>query len=202
MKKMSRRYMLTQRVIDVTMAIIVALVLLPFLSIIAWKIKRQSPGPILFKQERMGRDGVPFMMYKFRTMHVNAEADTKQATRDDPRKFPFGKFMRQHTIDEMAQLINVLKGEMSVVGPRPHMVKQMEAYAELIPNLMERHSVKPGVTGLAQAMGLRGDTPELWMMEERIRHDLYYIRHRSTRMDLSILWHSLSQFVKPKESAH
>jgi len=90
MKKMSRRYMLTQRVIDVTMAIIVALVLLPFLPIIAWKIKRQSPGPILFKQERMGRDGVPFMMYKFRTMHVNAEADTKQATRDDPGSFLLG----------------------------------------------------------------------------------------------------------------
>lgn len=202
MKKMSWQYMLTQRVIDVTMAVIVFLVLLPFLPIIVWKIKRQSPGPIFFKQKRMGRDGVPFWMYKFRTMHVNAEADTKQATRDDPRKFPFGKFLRQHTIDEMPQLINVLKGEMSVVGPRPHMVKQMEEYAELIPNLMERHSVKPGVTGLAQVMGLRGDTPELWMMKERIRHDLYYVRHRSTKMDLSILWHSLSQFVKPKESAH
>ena len=201
MKKYSRHYLFTKRMIDITMAIIVFLVLLPFLPIIAYKIKRQSPGPILFKQLRTGKDGVPFYMYKFRTMHVNAEADTKQAMREDPRKFPFGQFLRHTTLDEMPQLINVLKGEMSVVGPRPHMVKHTEYYAKLIPNFMERHAVKPGVTGLAQALGWRGDTHELWMMEERVRHDLYYIRHRSIKMDLAIIRRSLGQFIEPPESA-
>lgn len=202
MKEMSRSYEVTKRVIDITLAIIVALVLLPFMPIIAYKIKRQSPGPILFKQLRTGKDGRPFWMYKFRTMHVNAEADTKQATKDDVRKFPYGAWLRKHTIDEMPQLINVLKGEMSVVGPRPHMVKHTEDYAKLIPHFMERHAVKPGVTGLAQALGWRGDTPELWMMEERLRHDLYYIEHRNTKMDLAIIRRSLGLFNKPQEHAH
>ena len=202
MKEISLRYLVVRRVIDITLAIIVALVLLPFMPIIIYKIKRQSPGPIFFKQLRTGRDGVPFWMYKFRTMHVNSEADTKQATRDDARKFPFGAYLRQHTVDEMPQLINVLKGEMSVVGPRPHMVKHTEYYAKQIPGFMERHSVKPGVTGLAQALGWRGDTPELWMMEERVRHDLYYIRHRSTKLDLAIIRRSLRQFREPPAHAH
>ncbi len=184
------------------MAIIVFLVLLPFFPIIVFKIKWQSPGPIFFKQQRTGLNGKPFWMYKFRTMHVNDEADTKQATRHDTRKFPFGKFLRRTTLDEMPQLINILKGEMSVVGPRPHMLAHTKYYAEHIPNFMERHTVKPGVTGLAQATGWRGDTPELWMMEERVRRDLFYIRHQSIKLDLAIIFKSLGQFVQPTEGAH
>ncbi len=141
------------------------------------------------------------MMYKFRTMHVNKEADTKQATRDDVRKFPFGQFLRRTTLDEMPQLINILKGEMSVVGPRPHMLKHTEYYTEQIPNFMDRHAVKPGVTGFAQATGWRGGTPELWMMEERVKRDLFYIRHRSIRLEWMIIRHSLTQFVQPVEGA-
>ncbi len=199
---MSLSFRFWKRTIDIVLSIIVFLVLLPFLPVIIYKIKRQSPGPIFFKQERTGLNGKPFKMYKFRTMHVNDEADTKQATADDPRKFPFGQFLRRTTLDEMPQLINILKGEMSVVGPRPHMLAHTKYYAEQLPNFMERHTVKPGVTGLAQATGWRGDTPELWIMEERLRRDLYYIRHRSIKLDLIIIYHSLGQFTHPVERAH
>ncbi len=199
---MSLSFRFWKRTIDIALSIIVFLVLLPFLPVIVYKIKRQSPGPIFFKQERTGLNGKPFKMYKFRTMHVNNEADTKQATVNDPRKFPFGQFLRRTTLDEMPQLINILKGEMSVVGPRPHMLMHTKYYAEQIPNFMERHTVKPGVTGLAQATGWRGDTPELWIMEERVRRDLYYIRHRSIKLDLIIIYHSLGQFTHPVERAH
>ncbi len=199
---MSLSFRFWKRTIDIALSMIVMLVLLPFMPVIIYKIKRQSPGPIFFKQERTGLDGKPFQMYKFRTMHVNDEADTKQATADDPRKFPFGQFLRRTTLDEMPQLINILKGEMSVVGPRPHMLAHTKYYAERIPTFMERHTVKPGVTGLAQATGWRGDTPELWIMEERLRRDLYYIRHRSIKLDLIIIYHSLGQFTHPVERAH
>ncbi len=199
---MSLSYRVFKRTIDITLSIIVFLVLLPFVPIFAVIMKWQSPGPLLFKQERTGLNGKPFMMYKFRTMHVNKEADTKQAERNDPRKFPFGQFLRRTTLDEMPQLINILKGEMSVVGPRPHMLAHTKYYAERIPGFMERHTVKPGVTGLAQATGWRGDTPELWLMEERVRRDLFYIRHQSIKLDLTIIYHSLGQFVHPVERAH
>ncbi len=202
MRKMPLSYRFFKRTIDIVLSIIVFLVLLPFLPVIAIVMKYQSPGPLLFSQERTGLNGKPFRMYKFRTMHVNKEADTKQAQRDDPRKFPFGQFLRRTTLDEMPQLINILKGEMSVVGPRPHMLVHTKYYAEHIPDFMERHKVKPGVTGLAQATGWRGDTPELWIMEERVRRDLFYIRHRSIKLDLIIIYHSLGQFVKPVERAH
>ncbi len=202
MRKMPLSYRFLKRAIDIALSMIVFLVLLPFLPIIAIIMKYQSPGPLLFTQERTGLNGKPFTMYKFRTMHVNKYADTKQATRDDVRKFPFGQFLRRTTLDEMPQLINILKGEMSVVGPRPHMLVHTKYYAERIPNFMERHTVKPGVTGLAQATGWRGDTPELWMMEERVRRDLFYIRHRSIKLDLAIIYHSLGQFVHPVEGAH
>ncbi len=199
---MSLSYRIRKRCIDIALSFIVAGVLLPFMPYIIYKIKRESPGPIFFKQARTGLNGKTFMMYKFRTMHVNKEADTKQATRDDVRKFPFGQFLRRTTLDEMPQLINILKGEMSVVGPRPHMLKHTEYYTKHIPHFMERHAVKPGVTGLAQATGWRGETPELWMMEERLRRDLFYIRHRSIRLEWIIILHSLTQFAQPVEGAN
>jgi len=194
-------YRIVKRCIDIALSLIVFLVLLPFVPVIAIIMMFQSPGPLFFKQERTGLNGKTFKMYKFRTMHVNKDADRLQATRDDPRKFPLGQFLRRTTLDEMPQLINILKGEMSVVGPRPHMLVHTEYYAERIPNFMERHTVKPGVTGLAQATGWRGDTPELWIMEERLRRDLFYIRHQSIKLDLIIIYHSLGQFVHPVERA-
>lgn len=156
--------------------------------IIAIVIKLQSPGPILFRQKRTGLDGETFTMFKFRSMHVNAEADTLQATKDDPRKFPFGSWMRRTNIDELPQFWNVLMGDMSVVGPRPHMLAHTEMYSELIDKYMVRHFVKPGITGWAQVTGYRGETRELWQMEERVRRDIWYMEHWTVWLDIRIVW--------------
>lgn len=158
--------------------------LLPY---IAYKIKRESKGPIFFRQQRTGKDGKTFWCYKFRSMHVNDEADLKQATEDDPRKFPFGAYMRRHNIDELPQYWNVLKGDMSVVGPRPHMLRHTEIYSQQINDYMMRHAVKPGITGWAQITGFCGETKDLADMEERVRRDLWYIQNWSLRLDIRIV---------------
>ena len=151
-------------------------------------IKIQSPGPILFKQARTGIDGKTFMMLKFRSMHVNKDADRLQATKDDPRKYPFGNFMRKSNIDELPQFLNVLKGDMSFVGPRPHMLAHTEQYSALITKYMVRHFVKPGLTGWAQVTGFRGETKELWQMEGRVKRDIWYMEHWSIWLDIRIIW--------------
>lgn len=156
--------------------------------VIALVIKMQSPGPVLFRQERTGLDGRTFTMLKFRSMHVNDKADTLQATKDDPRKFPFGSWMRRTNIDELPQFWNVLKGDMSVVGPRPHMLAHTEQYAGQIDKYMVRHFVKPGITGWAQVTGYRGETRELWQMEERVRRDIWYMEHWTIWLDIRIVW--------------
>ncbi len=160
-------------------------IIFPFIYII---MKIQSPGPILFKQRRTGIDGKTFNCYKFRSMHVNADADKLQATKDDPRKYPFGNFMRKSNIDELPQFINVLQGKMSIVGPRPHMLAHTEQYSELIDKYMVRHFVKPGVTGWAQVTGFRGETKELWQMEGRVKRDIWYMEHWSIWLDIRIIW--------------
>ena len=151
-------------------------------------IKIQSPGPIFFRQKRTGLDGKDFEMLKFRSMHVNKDADKVQATKNDPRKFPFGSFMRKSNIDELPQFLNVLKGDMSFVGPRPHMLLHTEQYSQLIDKYMVRHFVKPGLTGWAQVTGFRGETKELWQMEERVKRDIWYIEHWSIWLDIRIIW--------------
>ena len=157
----------------------------PFIYLI---IKIQSPGPIFFKQKRTGIDGKDFDMLKFRSMHVNADADKVQATKNDPRKYPFGNFMRKSNIDELPQFLNVLKGDMSFVGPRPHMLLHTEQYSQLIDKYMVRHFVKPGLTGWAQVTGFRGETKELWQMEGRVKRDIWYIEHWSIWLDIRIIW--------------
>jgi len=166
-------------------ALIVLVLLFPFAYII---IKIQSPGPLFFKQLRTGLDGRIFLCYKFRSMHVNEYADEVQATKDDPRKYPFGNFMRKSNIDELPQFLNVLKGDMSVVGPRPHMLAHTEMYSKLIDQYMVRHFVKPGITGWAQVTGFRGETKELWQMEERVKRDIWYMEHWSIWLDIRIVW--------------
>lgn len=166
-------------------ALIPTAIIFPFVFII---MKIQSPGPILFKQKRTGIDGRTFNCYKFRSMHVNADADRLQATKDDPRKYPFGNFMRKANIDELPQFINVLQGRMSIVGPRPHMLAHTEQYSELIDKYMVRHFVKPGVTGWAQVTGFRGETKDLWQMEGRVKRDIWYIEHWSIWLDIRIIW--------------
>ena len=151
-------------------------------------IKIQSPGPLFFKQKRTGIDGKDFDMLKFRSMHVNKDADKIQATKNDPRKFPFGNFMRKSNIDELPQFLNILKGDMSFVGPRPHMLLHTEMYSQLIDKYMVRHFVKPGLTGWAQVTGFRGETKELWQMEGRVKRDIWYMEHWSIWLDIRIIW--------------
>jgi putative colanic acid biosynthesis UDP-glucose lipid carrier transferase len=179
-------------------ALIPTALIFPFVYII---MKIQSPGPILFKQKRTGIDGRTFNCYKFRSMHVNADADKLQATKDDPRKYPFGNFMRKANIDELPQFINVLQGRMSIVGPRPHMLAHTEQYSELIDKYMVRHFVKPGVTGWAQVTGFRGETKELWQMEGRVKRDIWYIEHWSIWLDIRIIWLTFkSMFIHDKNA--
>ena len=166
-------------------ALIPTAIMLPVIWVI---IKIQSPGPLLFKQVRTGLDGREFKCYKFRSMHVNKDADRLQATKDDPRKFPFGNFMRKANIDELPQFFNVLQGRMSIVGPRPHMLAHTEEYSKLIDKYMVRHFVKPGVTGWAQVTGYRGETKELWQMEGRVKRDIWYMEHWSIWLDIRIVW--------------
>ena len=184
------------------MSLVVLVLFLPFFPIIAFIIKYQSPGPLFFNQERTGLNGRTFKMYKFRSMHVNDDANRVQATLNDPRKFPFGKIMRKASIDELPQIYNVLVGDMSLIGPRPHMLAHTEYYSRLIPYYMDRHAVKPGLTGWAQVTGWRGDTPELWMMEGRVIRDIWYIEHRSIWLDIKILFLTVRAVLFPAKGAH
>ena len=177
-----------KRVFDVAMSLVFLIptaIMFPFIWAI---IKIQSPGPIFFRQKRTGIDGKDFEMLKFRSMHVNKDADRLQATKNDPRKYPFGNFMRKSNIDELPQFLNVLKGDMSFVGPRPHMLLHTEQYSQLIDKYMVRHFVKPGLTGWAQVTGYRGETKELWQMEGRVKRDIWYIEHWSIWLDIRIIW--------------
>ncbi|MCX4263495.1 MAG: undecaprenyl-phosphate glucose phosphotransferase [Muribaculaceae bacterium] len=154
---------------------------------VAIAIKITSPGPVYFKQERTGYLGKTFNCLKFRTMRVNADADKLQATHNDPRKTCIGDFLRRTSIDELPQFINVLRGDMSVVGPRPHMLMHTELYTSLVDSYMVRHAVKPGITGWAQVNGYRGITDELWKMERRVEHDVWYIENWTLLLDLKII---------------
>ncbi|MGE0408306.1 MAG: undecaprenyl-phosphate glucose phosphotransferase [Amphiplicatus sp.] len=164
------------------------LVALPFLVVIAIAIRLQGPGPIFFTQQRHGFNNEVFRIYKFRTMTVAEDgADVEQARRDDPRVTPLGKILRRTSLDELPQLINVMKGEMSLVGPRPHALAHNHAYAQTIENYSGRHKMKPGITGWAQVNGYRGETSENELMAERVRFDLAYIDNWSLWFDLKIL---------------
>jgi putative colanic acid biosynthesis UDP-glucose lipid carrier transferase len=177
-----------KRAFDIVVSLLILTIMLPFMPILWLIIKTQSPGPLFFKQLRTGLDGKEFYCYKFRSMHVNDDADKVQATKDDPRKYPFGNFMRKVNIDELPQFWNVLKGDMSIVGPRPHMLAHTEQCSQLIEKYMVRHFVKPGVTGWAQVTGFRGETKELWQMEGRVKRDIWYMEHWSIWLDIRIIW--------------
>lgn len=180
-----------KRVFDIVVALVALTVTLLLLPYIWTKIRKQSPGPLLFRQLRTGMDGKDFYCNKFRSMHKNRDADKQQATKNDPRKFPFGDLMRKYNIDELPQFWNVLVGDMSVVGPRPHMLAHTEMYSAEIATYMVRHFVKPGITGWAQVTGYRGETKELWQMEERVKRDIWYIEHWSFWLDIRIVWMTL-----------
>ncbi len=164
-------------------------------------IKISSPGPVFFRQKRTGYRGREFECLKFRTMRVNPQADKMQATEDDPRKTKVGNFLRHTSIDELPQLWNVLKGEMSLVGPRPHMLSHTEEYSQLIDKYMVRHMVKPGITGWAQVNGYRGATRQLWQMEKRVRYDVWYIEHWSLLLDLKIMVRTVYNALRGEQNA-
>ena len=177
-----------KRLSDIVIASLVLVLISPLLAAIAIGVKHSSPGPILFKQRRYGVDGRKIVVYKFRSMTVAEDGDVvRQATRNDSRVTRFGAFLRRTSLDELPQFINVLQGRMSVVGPRPHAVAHNEMYRKLIRGYMIRHKVKPGITGLAQVNGFRGETDTVDKMKARIDYDLAYLRNWSLLLDLQII---------------
>lgn len=190
-----------KRLIDFTISSIV-LILSPIVLIpVAIGIKLSSPGPIFFKQKRTGYRGKDFWCFKFRTMRVNADSDKIQATKHDPRKTKFGDFLRHTSIDELPQFFNVWRGDMSIVGPRPHMIKHTQDYSALIDKYMLRHTIKPGITGWAQVNGLRGQTKELWQMEKRVEYDVWYAENWNVMLDLKILFLTVFNAIRGEKNA-
>ena len=178
----------TKRLTDVILATLILIALAPVLLVIAALVKLTSPGPAVFRQRRYGLDGEEIIVYKFRSMWVTEDGDSiRQASRSDDRVTPFGAILRRTSLDELPQLINVLQGRMSLVGPRPHAVAHNEQYRKLIKGYMLRHKVLPGITGLAQVNGCRGETSTLADMQARVTYDLEYLRHWSPLLDLKIL---------------
>ncbi len=184
-----------KRLFDIIFSALALLLLLPVWIVVGIWIAATSRGGVFFRQKRTGYKGRDFDLLKFRSMYVNAEADTAQAAERDKRVTPIGRFLRRSSLDELPQLINVLKGDMSIIGPRPHMVYHTEQYAPLIKDYMRRHEMRPGLTGYAQISGFRGPTPRLEDMENRVRADIYYVDHFSLWLDLKIftitLWRML-----------
>ncbi|HZO03305.1 MAG TPA: undecaprenyl-phosphate glucose phosphotransferase [Burkholderiales bacterium] len=177
-----------KRLSDLIFATLILVLVSPLLVAIAVGVKLSSPGPVLFKQRRYGLDGRKIVVYKFRSMTVAEDGDlVRQATRNDSRITRFGAFLRSTSLDELPQFINVVQGRMSIVGPRPHAVAHNEMYRKLIRGYMIRHKVRPGITGLAQVMGFRGETDTVDKMKARIEFDLQYLRNWSVLLDLQII---------------
>lgn len=194
---------LIKKVFDVCFSGLVILLIFPWLfPIIMIIIKLESRGPVFFKQERAGRDNRSFMCLKFRSMHVNVLADNKQAEKGDSRITKFGAFIRKTSIDELPQFFNVFWGDMSVVGPRPHMVNLAKEYGDLINNYLVRQYVKPGITGWAQVNGFRGETKVLSDMENRVEYDIWYIENWSFLLDVKIIVKTVINILKGEENAY
>jgi len=192
-----------KRTFDIIFSLGVIVFLLSWLiPILAILIKLDSRGPVFFKQKRSGKITQTFYCWKFRTMRQSPDADTRQATKEDPRITKFGKFLRNTSIDELPQFFNVLTGEMSVVGPRPHMIKHTEEYSKIVERFMSRHFVKPGITGLAQAKGFRGGTEDLELMKNRVKLDTFYIENWSIILDLKIILLTVSSLYKEAQQAY
>jgi len=182
---------------DLVLSSLILLAITPLLLVIALAVKLDSPGPVFFRQNRNGWNGKTFKIWKFRSMYVHQPEGTvlKQAEKDDPRITRVGRFIRRTSLDELPQIFNVLAGEMSLVGPRPHAVQHDAEYSQRISDYMARHNIKPGITGLAQVRGFRGETRDLEQMALRIESDIEYINHWSVWLDLSILLRTLVAFT-------
>lgn len=194
---------LGKRAFDVAFSLLFLCTLFPVIFIIVGiAIKVTSPGPVFFCQKRNGLNNKEFWCYKFRSMKVNKESDTLQATAHDPRKTRLGDFIRRTNIDELPQFINVLLGDMSIVGPRPHMLKHTEEYSRIINKYMLRHFVKPGITGWAQVTGFRGETREVADMEGRVKADIWYLEHWSFLLDLYIIYRTIANTIRKDKKAY
>jgi putative colanic acid biosynthesis UDP-glucose lipid carrier transferase len=191
-----------KRIEDILLSIFFLVILSPIMLIICLLIKLTSSGPILFKQRRHGWNGELFYVYKFRSMYLHDDliGVVTQAKADDKRVTPFGRFLRKSSLDELPQFMNVLKGEMSIVGPRPHAVEHNNYYKELIPKYMWRHKVKPGITGWAQINGFRGETNTVELMKKRIEYDLFYIENWSIWLDLRIIYMTCYKIFNTKNA--
>ena len=176
-----------KRLLDVAGSLVLIIFSSPLMLIAAVGVKLSSPGPVIFTQERIGRNKKPFRMYKFRSMRVNDRQDTGWSRDRDDRKTKFGAFIRKCSIDELPQFFNVLKGDMSLVGPRPEVPYYVEQFKDEIPLYMVKHQVRPGITGWAQVNGLRGDTS----IKARVEHDIFYIEHWTLGFDIRILFMTL-----------
>jgi exopolysaccharide biosynthesis polyprenyl glycosylphosphotransferase len=189
---------MTKRAFDLALAIPGMLLLAPLFAVLAALVKLSSPGPVFFRQERVGRGNRAFTMYKFRSMRVDAESGTGPvwASKDDPRRTKLGAFLRRTSLDELPQLINVIRGEMSLIGPRPERAHFVDQFKAAIPHYLERHQVKAGITGWAQVNGLRGNTP----IEERTKYDLWYVENWSLLLDLKILIRTILEVFQHEEA--
>ncbi|WOD18544.1 undecaprenyl-phosphate glucose phosphotransferase [Paraburkholderia kirstenboschensis] len=186
---LSANSMLKKEIFDRLFAAAALLCLSPVLLVIAVAVKLSSRGPVFFRQKRKGADGRVFTIYKFRSMrlHTEEKGTVKQATRDDPRVTKVGAFLRRTSLDELPQFFNVLRGDMSVVGPRPHALEHDELYQKVVAGYINRYRIKPGITGWAQINGFRGETDRIEKMERRVEHDLYYLGHWSFALDMRII---------------
>jgi putative colanic acid biosynthesis UDP-glucose lipid carrier transferase len=192
---------LGKRALDLMVAIPAVLLFAPLFLVIAALIVINSKGPVLFRQQRTGACGRTFEILKFRTMHVMEEgADVKQAVAGDPRTTRFGAFLRRYSLDELPQLLNVVNGDMSLVGPRPHAKVHDVYYGGQIAEYVHRFATKPGMTGWAQINGLRGPTPTLAVMQARIDHDVWYVKHASFVLDLKILFKTPFAIIRPRNA--
>ena len=187
-----------KRIFDVVCAVLALLALAPVWLVVSLWVGLSSPGGIFFRQKRTGYKGREFDMLKFRSMYINREADTLQATGNDPRITPVGRFLRRSSLDELPQLWNVVIGDMSVIGPRPHMLSHTDYYAPRIHDYMRRHDMRPGLTGYAQVKGFRGATPTIKDMENRVRADLEYVDNFSLWLDMKILFLTVWKMITLK----
>ena len=192
-----------KRVFDILFSFFFLIILFPlFYIFFGILIKLSSSGPIIFKQARTGIYGKNFNCYKFRSMKINENANEKQAEIDDPRTTKIGQFLRHFNLDEIPQFYNVLKGDMSVVGPRPHMLKHTELYSSFIDKYMVRHLIKPGITGWAQVNGYRGETKTTEQMEGRVRYDVWYLENWTFLLDLKIIVITILNMFKGEKNAY
>jgi exopolysaccharide biosynthesis polyprenyl glycosylphosphotransferase len=194
---------IVKRLIDVAIALPIVIFIMPPLSLLVWILHSlHSPGPLLFRQRRTGFGSGSFMIYKFRTMHVSHGSEAQQATTEDPRVFKFGRWLRKLSLDEIPQFLNVLNGEMSIVGPRPHMPEHDHLFAEVASSYHVRNLVKPGITGLAQVRGFRGETISTHDVVKRVEADVFYLENWSLLIEASIILRTAWQVFVPPRTAY